>query len=631
MIGDKRIVALCTSRVFEPQVHSYIELLNETLRKHDCSLWIYAINADLYWNDQADVSETAVFDLIRWEWTDAVILMDEKIKSRNVSLKIIDNARRNNVPVVVVDGDYEHTTSIAFDYAKGFENVARHVIEDHNIRRPHFMAGIRGNQFSDERLEVFKKVVEDNGITFSDSMVSYGEFWSKPAREATEALIAKGDIPEAIICANDIMAINVCDVLKSSGIRVPEDVLVSGFDGYYEAFLNKPAITTVSCTTPEFAGITADAVLKCLGCGENETQAGQSETGDRIMVLPRLIKNESCGCPACSDKSSDVLKSFNTVFYRYQDDIRYQHSIAANMQTSRDENELLAALRHYYMPHAECFVYKDCLAPEGDFFIKENPGSEYCMLFDWDRWSDRIVPYDTSKISDGIAQQLKNGYPVVFNSFDYMNRNLGFMCYSFPNYDLTDYSKTTGISNMISVGLGGYINMRYQQYLLEKVERMYQLDALTGLYNRLAFHEAYEKIREAPDNNGKRLTVIMADLDHLKKINDTLGHGAGDKAIAAVAASLKRACPESALCVRFGGDEMVAFILEECDHDTVVEKVKEYCAQKSGEIGFKISASCGAYVTTFTPDTKVEDVIRHADEQMYVVKRERRTQEKANA
>ncbi|MCR5684313.1 MAG: GGDEF domain-containing protein [Lachnospiraceae bacterium] len=626
MIGYKRIVALCTSRVFEPQVHSYIEILNETLRKHDCSLWIYAINADLYWNDVADTSETAVFDLIRWEWTDAVILMDEKIKSRNVSLKIIDNARKNGVPVIVVDGSYEHTVTIAFDYAKGFENVVRHVIEEHNVKRPHFMAGIKGNQFSDERLEVFKKVIAGHGIAFDDSMVSYGEFWSKPAREATEKLIAKGDIPEAVICANDIMAINVCDVLKNAGIRVPEDVIVTGFDGYYEAYLNKPALTTVSCTTPEFAGITAETVLKCIdGEMSGKSAAGGTEspdgTEDRIMVLPGLIRNESCGCPVCTDKGSEVLKSFNTVFYRYQDDIRYQHSIAAAMQASKDVKELLDALRHYYMPHAECFVFRDCLEPEGDFFIKEKPEGGYCLLFDWDRWSGRVMPYDLSQVSDGMIEQLSNGYPIVFNSFDYMNRNLGFICYSFPNYDLTDYSKTTGISNMISVGLGGYINMRYQQFLLEKVERMYQLDALTGLYNRLAFLEAYEKLRMVPENNGKRLTVIMADLDRLKKINDTLGHEAGDKAIAAVAASLKQACPESALCVRLGGDEMVAFILEECDYDAIIEKVGEYCEEKSCEHGFRISASCGAYATTFTPDTKLEEVIRHADTQMYMVKR----------
>ncbi|MCR5324465.1 MAG: GGDEF domain-containing protein [Lachnospiraceae bacterium] len=616
MYENKKIIALCTSRVFEPQVHGFIEILNETLKVHDCRLWIYALNADLYWKDDAedeDHSETPVFDLIMWDKTDVVILMDEKIKSQKVSQKIIARANEHSVPVIVVDGKHDNTIDISFDYAKGFEGIVRHVIEDHGSRKPHFMAGIKGNQFSDERLEVFKKVIEENGIAFNDSMVSYGEFWSKPSREATEAIVASGNIPDSIICANDIMAINVSDVLQNSGVRVPEDVIVTGFDGYQEAYLAKPALTTVSCTTTDFADVTAETVLKCL----------KGERPESLTVLPRLVKNESCGCPACQENSNTALKSFNTVFYRYQDDIRIQHSIAAKMQTSRNGQELVHNMRQYYMPHTCSVVYRNCFQKDGDFFTDEEPCNEYYLLFDWEHYSLEIRPFEFSGICEGIEDHLENGFPLIFNSIDYMNKTMGYVCYSFPNYDLTDYSKTTGISNMISVGLGGYINMQYQQYLLKKVEKMYQIDSLTGLFNRLAFHEAYAKMRSLPENNGIPLTVIMADLDHLKKINDTLGHEAGDRAIAAVAVALKGACPENALCVRFGGDEMLAFIPEKCDTQVILKKISEICENKSNELGYRVSASCGAYATVLTPDTNVDEVIKRADEQMYMIKRER--------
>ena len=169
--------------------------------------------------------------------------------------------------------------------------------------------------------------------------------------------------------------------------------------------------------------------------------------------------------------------------------------------------------------------------------------------------------------------------------------------------------------------------MQYQQYLLAKVEKMYKVDSLTGLLNRLAFHEAYEKMRLDPEKTGAPLTVIMADLDHLKKINDTLGHEAGDKAIATVAAALKASCPENSLCVRFGGDEMLAFIADQCDTDEILNKIKTICEEKSNEFGYRVSASCGAYVTVLTPQMNVDEVIKRADEQMYVIKRESRLEE----
>ena len=99
--------------------------------------------------------------------------------------------------------------------------MVRNMIEVHHLTKLHFMAGMKNNAFSDHRLEVFKQVLKENGLPFNDSMVSYGDFWSGPAEEATEKLVASGKLPEAIICANDKMAIAVCGVLNRHGIKIP--------------------------------------------------------------------------------------------------------------------------------------------------------------------------------------------------------------------------------------------------------------------------------------------------------------------------------------------------------------------------------------------------------------------------
>ena len=176
MIGDKKLIALCTSRIFDPQIQSFIEILNEELKLENAWLWIYAINSDIYWSEDELPAEAHVFDYIPYDQVDVVVIMDEKIKSHEVSNNIISAASAKNIPVIVVDGEYEGCISISYDYASGFESVVRHVIEHHGVKRPHFMAGIPGNRFSEERQEVFKKVIEENGIAFSDDMVSYGEF-----------------------------------------------------------------------------------------------------------------------------------------------------------------------------------------------------------------------------------------------------------------------------------------------------------------------------------------------------------------------------------------------------------------------------------------------------------------------
>ncbi len=127
------------------------------------------------------------------------------------------------------------------------------MIEDHKVQKPHFMAGHKNNVFSNERIEVFKKVLAENNMPFDESMISYGDFWAFPCRAATAELLKRKELPDSIICANDIMAINVCDVLKEAGIKVPDDILVSGFDGLDEAFISSPGITTAICDNGELA------------------------------------------------------------------------------------------------------------------------------------------------------------------------------------------------------------------------------------------------------------------------------------------------------------------------------------------------------------------------------------------
>jgi diguanylate cyclase (GGDEF)-like protein len=266
-------------------------------------------------------------------------------------------------------------------------------------------------------------------------------------------------------------------------------------------------------------------------------------------------------------------------------------------------------------------VKRDIFSVEERYFLNDEIPDEYVLLFDPLLKAEDPVPFDISELLPHMEERLATGFPVLVQSLDYMDKPMGYICYFFESYYVTDYAKTANITEMVSLGLGGYITMKYQRYLLKKVEEMYKLDSLTGLYNRLAFQEAFDKMKDDPENKGEPMLVVMADLDRLKKINDTLGHGAGDQAIASVAHALKEACPKEALCVRFGGDEMLAFIPHETDAGGIKEHIEEYLREASRKHGFPISASCGRYVTTIDEDISVERLIFQVDADMYNVKR----------
>ena len=617
MIGGKKIIALCISRLHDTDNNRFIAILNEQLRSAGCSLFIYNITTDLYWNEDETRAEASVFDLIDYERTDAVVIMDEKIKSRNVSKKIVRNSRAHGIPVIVVDGNYEGCITVDFDYAGGFEKMVRHVIEHHRKKDVRLVAGTKGNPFSDEREEIFRKVAAENGVRVDEKTIFYGQFWAKPAIEAAEKMFASGDIPEAVICANDIMAINVASVFIQHGINVPEQVIVTGFDGIDEIYYSMPKISSVRTSSR----LLADTVFKAV-----KNAVSGVDIQDRYTVEPSLVLNESCGCHDSGTMQSFVrLRNFNSRFYNYQDDNLVLNEMSDAIQSQKDLANASYVMVRDVTKDLCCLINRSCVDDTTDYLRtkRESPYDDEMFVF-FDRLNRPYEQYEISRreIVPGLEKLIESGYPLIFNSIYYTNVPLGYICFHYNDYDLTDYCKIMAITNSIGRGIGGFISMRYQHYLMQRVEDIYMYDGLTGLYNRASFSNRFrEKIEKTPE--GTPITVVLSDLDGLKKINDNYGHFSGDDSIKAVANALKMACPPDALCVRYGGDEMIAIIIGECDAEKIVRRIRsELEKYNNGSLtDYSITSSIGVVSSKAGMLTNIEAMIKQADSLMYTEKK----------
>lgn len=630
MENNVKLIALCTSRLYDPQIHGFIVILNERLKKEGYALLIFAINSDIYWEEDRQAAERYVFNLIPYDEVSAVIIMDEKIKSKKISGKIIDAALSKNIPVVVSDGRYDRVSCINFDYEKGFEKVVRHVIEDHGVKRPHMMAGQPDNEFSNRRIDVFKKVIEENGIPFDQSMISYGYFWADPCEKAMKELLKREELPEAIICANDNMALTVSDMLMESGRRVPEDIIVTGFDGYDEIFFTSPKITSVSCDIIHLADDTVDVVLETIADKKLRSRE----------IIPQFIANESCGCPGHTENLKLLRSWFKESFARNNDDNRVLQQMTSQMQTSDDPAELATFMDSYKTECLMAVVDRRIFDEDRNYFTDEEypEGSkEFIILYDDDH--KKMYKRDTFTIAEGedgfkenvlspsirkrVFELLESGYPLLFNSLDFMNRPFGFACYYFRNYTISNYSNTMGITNAVSTGVGGYVNLQYQRRLLEKMDSMYRHDPLTGLYNRIGFQNIFKKLRKMPEYRNQEIMVIMSDLDGLKYINDNFGHAEGDNAIYTVAQSLFRAVPQESLSVRFGGDEIFSLVLGDCDPEEIIGRVHRYLGEynRVSEKPYKVSASSGYIKAILDEDFDITQTLKEADNKMYAIKK----------
>lgn len=580
---------------------------------------VFATSTDLFWHTAEEAGQAAIFDLINYDITDAVVVFEEKFKDSCVVESIIEKAHAKGKLCIVIGKEHENAIRIVFSYDKGFEEMVKHVIDVHGAKRVHMIAGIKGNEYSDMRIGFFAKVLHDRGIQFDRSMVSYGDFWTDPTKAAVEKLIARGDLPDAVVCANDSMAIAAAQTLTSYGIRVPEDVIVTGFDGIDDIKFSIPRITSCECSHEKLAqGI----------CGIiAESEAGHTLNRE-YYVMPSLILSESCGCRKVPPiNAADQLFDVNNRFFRYQEEEYMMYKMSSRFLTC---DTFEAATRfvekaNFYDMHL--VIHKAVNDRTINPAVKQE-GSAYgesaLQIFTTDSMEGRkVIEFPVKYYLPDIDYVLRYNVPIIFYGLNIIDVPLGYVVFHFHNLEIVNYVKVPQTVNAFNNAISGLRNMRYQRYINWQIEEMYKLDNLTGLYNRNGFIREYRRMMNGNTDPDHKLTVILTDLDGLKHINDKYGHDEGDNAIKISAHALRDACPEGTLCLRFGGDEMLGVYNGVLDEATLREeynkKLEEYNASSGKE--YKVSASLGMYVLTSADAKDLDELIKKSDKLMYFNKK----------
>lgn len=161
---------------------------------------------------------------------------------------------------------------------------------------------------------------------------------------------------------------------------------------------------------------------------------------------------------------------------------------------------------------------------------------------------------------------------------------------------------------------------------LAKAHTEARTDGLTGLNNRKAFDEAIEREMAGARTSGKPLCLIVGDIDHFKKFNDTFGHRTGDQVLRLVASCLKNGAAEGHIAARYGGEEF-AVIMPATDLATaevIANRIREtvmareLVKRSTGESLGRVTMSMG--IGLFRPDDAAASLIERADQCLYQAK-----------
>ncbi len=626
------VIALCMTRF---KSYDQARLINELCK--DCGqtgikVIIFSSVTDLYNGGVNDIGEAQIFSSFEPERFDAVVVLSETFKNSEVLGKLISRSKRADVPVISIDREIEGCINIEFDYSNAFEQLVKHIVEYHHIDDVMMIAGNKDNPFSEERVECFKEVLEANGIAVDRNIVLYGDFWADPTREVLEKYINDGNhIPKAFICANDIMAIECMRTLKEHGYRIPEDVLVTGFDGIDLERYYSPRLTTAEYRIEDLAQTIIDAVMDNID--------GNHDMSTRIVnYINRL--GGSCGCK--KTKATNVeerLYKEKFIIDDREEFIQFMYNMIAQLSNYPELHYIFRMIPEHigrigYDELWMCFN-NDFLDENMDVSIEfnrnnqSNTGYTPTMKVPLHLKCDEICndgngEYEQCDLIPDIGKVIERTGQIIVVPIHLQGVSVGYMAASFsPEKFFFSYYQTflLDFRHILEV----YVNR-------STTERLYVTDVLTGIYNRHGFYRNIGEVMRRSQKTGNPFAVISMDMDGLKGINDTYGHAEGDYALKKIGDFMRKATTSGEICARFGGDEFLIVLCSENASeraDEIVNEIKsdiEYF-NAFGNKPYYLNMSIGIYTKIADKTDTLDEYIKNADNLMYENKKENKKKE----
>lgn len=207
--------------------------------------------------------------------------------------------RYKDIPMIGVALQIPGHPYIMVDSYQGIHDVVGHMITRHHFEKIAFLRGPRGPVESDMRFRAYRDALQEHGLPYDEKLVLQGDYTFGSGRRALEKWLRahKKDLPgfQALVSANDSMALGAAEVLRENGLRIPQDVALTGFDDSLDARFAITPLTTVR-QSPYHQGRQAAATLLSYLMGNPIQQETISPVG--------LVLRHSCGCSHFSGDNS---------------------------------------------------------------------------------------------------------------------------------------------------------------------------------------------------------------------------------------------------------------------------------------------------------------------------------------
>lgn len=200
----------------------------------------------------------------------------------------------DRAPLVLVADTSEGIVSVRTDGRSAARELTEHLLDVHEYRNLRFVGVAQGSPDIATRYAGFRDALADHGLAESAPPLLHGAE-SKNGAAAARELITDAELPEALVCANDELAIGVLATLPGLGYAIPGDIAIVGFDDHALAGLASPTLSTVHQPIFGLGAQAAEIVLESVFAATSGEVFTPLAPEDRVLET-RMVIRESCGC-----------------------------------------------------------------------------------------------------------------------------------------------------------------------------------------------------------------------------------------------------------------------------------------------------------------------------------------------
>ena len=618
----KKRIAVFTNGFSNEFIEHVVTGLQKKAAEDGVDIFVFVTYCSLMDHEMQNKCQLNIFHLPDPDEFDGAIMCTNTYNFPDEQERVCARFQRAGVPMLSFEVGVPNMSCIKTENYKGVYDLAKHLVEEHNAKKILYVNGVKENVENTIRRQALVDVLAEHNLVLYDEFDCDFGFY-RPYLLMKDFIESGKELPDAIVCANDSMALGINTAVSECGLSIPEDVMLTGFDMIKDGQCTFPIISSVSRGWEKFGEIAYDKLMYQIAHPDERFE----ETYDSFFV-----PSESCGCRPTQEA---VKNRFDNIRNKYFDDLQksimdifFQRiQIPLSLSTKKTDFFDKGMVNVNDIP----FMGKNyCICTEPEFFEIDDDeypsrirgySSNMDILYEFkDGVKTPLQHFDSKELYPGYVKEEGKSNIYIFAPMNYLNYIIGYVAIKNTpdllfNLDLNTFIKSM---NALLFSMRRHI---FSQRANEELKKIYMKDALTGIYNRTGCEKVVYEYINSLKEQGEKAILVFADIDRMKTINDQYGHLNGDFAIKATAEAFMKFSPKDWLYGRYGGDEFIG--VGKCPPEEEIEGlIKDISKNMSKEFNslnlrFMLHASVGYVIITPDDHGTIDDYIDAADKSMY--------------